>query len=94
MAAVDGLKQQIKEMIVERLFLKIEPSEINDDGNLMEDHPIDSISLLEIVVGLEEVFGLAMEEADFDLETFSTVSRIAEFTAEKLGGGEAGEPAA
>lgn len=85
MAADEQLKQQIKAMIVERLFLKVEPSAIGDDVNLMAEYNIDSVNLLEILVGLEEVFGISVEDADFDVETFSTVSSIAEYVVQKQG---------
>lgn len=85
MAADAELKQQIKDMIVERLFLNVEPAEIPDEGNLMELYGIDSVNLFEIVVGLEEDFGISLEDADFSTETFSTVDNIAGYVAQKRG---------
>jgi acyl carrier protein len=81
----DELKQEIKQMIVERLFLDVEPDQISDDENLMEAYDIDSVLLFEIVVGLEEVFGVSLEDADFSVETFATVSNIADFIAAMRG---------
>lgn len=83
MAAEAELKQQIKDMIVERLFLKVAPADIPDDGNLMDLYNIDSVNLFEIVVGLEEDFGVSLEDTDFSTETFSTVDNIAAFVDEK-----------
>ena len=85
MAAGNDLKQQIKEMIVERLFLNVEPTDIGDDANLMDTYGIDSVNMFEIVVGLEEVFGISLEDADFNLETFSVVDNIADYVAQKGG---------
>lgn len=85
MAADTELKQQIKAMIVERLFLNVEPQGIPDDANLMDQYNIDSVNLFEIVVGLEEEFGICLEDADFNTTTFSTVSSIAEYVSEKRG---------
>lgn len=77
------LKSQIKKMIVERLFLQVKPEEIADDAPLMETFGIDSVALFELVVGLEDEFGVAMEDTDFQIETFRTVNSIAEFVQEK-----------
>lgn len=77
------LKQDIKQMIVERLFLNIDPADIEDDDNLMEDHNIDSVNLFEIVVGLEDEFDISLEDADFNIETFSTVESIGEYVENK-----------
>ncbi len=85
MADAAELKSQIKEMIVERLFLDVDPADITDDENLMETHDIDSVRLFEIVVGLEEVFDVSFEDADFTVETFSSVNSIAEYVTSKTG---------
>jgi len=81
----EDLKQQLKDMIVERLFLKVEAAAIPDDANLMETYGIDSVNLFEIVVGLEDEFGISLEEEDFSVEAFSTVNGIAELVARKRG---------
>lgn len=78
------VEDQLKEMIVERLFLQITPHEIEDEAPLMETYEIDSVGVLEIVVGLEEVYGISFEEDEFDLEIFQSVRTIADCVREKL----------
>lgn len=80
---MDELKLKIKNMIVERLFLPIKPTEITDDAALMETYGIDSVALFELVVGLEDEFGVAMDDTDFQIETFRTVNSIADFVQSK-----------
>lgn len=82
----EDLPAQLKSMIVERLFLNVAPDDIGDDENLMDEYNIDSVNLFEIIVGLEDEFGLTLEEEDFNVETFSTVANIAAFVEEKRGG--------
>jgi len=77
------LKQQIKEMIVERLFLDADPSAIADDENLMENYEIDSVNLFEIVVGLEEQFEISFEDEDFTVDLFATIDSLAEYVERK-----------
>jgi acyl carrier protein len=77
------LKQQIKEMIVERLFLDADPSAMGDDENLMENYGIDSVNLFEIVVGLEEQFEISFEDEDFSVDLFANVNSLAEFVERK-----------
>ncbi|MGD9496570.1 MAG: acyl carrier protein [Armatimonadota bacterium] len=77
------LKQQIKEMIVERLFLDVDPGSIGDDENLMESYQIDSVNLFEIVVGMEEQFEISFEDDDFSVDLFATVNSLADFVAQK-----------
>lgn len=77
------LKQQIKEMIVERLFLDADPQQMADDENLMENYEIDSVNLFEIVVGLEEQFEISFEDEDFSVDLFATVNSLAEYVEAK-----------
>lgn len=77
------LKQEIKEMIVERLFLDADPAQMGDDENLMENYEIDSVNLFEIVVGMEEQFGISFEDDDFSVDLFATVDSLAEFVERK-----------
>jgi acyl carrier protein len=82
---MDELKTRIKNMIVERLFLPIAPSTIEDNAPLMETYDIDSVALFELVVGLEDEFDIAMDEVEFQVDTFRTVNSIAAFVSEKQG---------
>ena len=83
MAHPDDLIPAIKTMIVERLFLNVAPEDIADTEPIMETYGIDSVQLFEIVVGLEEEFGVVVEDEEFSLELFETVGKIAAFAAGK-----------
>lgn len=85
MASASERTLQIKKMIVERLFLDVEPQDIADDAPLMETYGIDSVALFELVVGLEDEFGVVMEDVDFQIDTFKTVNSIAAFIEQKEG---------
>jgi len=80
------LKAEIKAMIVERLFLDrkgVKPEDIADDADLMEAYGIDSVELFEIVVGVDEDYGVALDEDDFSIERFQTVDNIAALIQEQ-----------
>ena len=47
---------------------------------------MDSVNIFEIVVGLEDEFGISLAEEDFSIEAFATVDGIAELVARKRGG--------
>ncbi|MBL7206705.1 MAG: acyl carrier protein [Candidatus Aenigmarchaeota archaeon] len=87
----ERVEDQLKEMIVDRLFLQISPDEIGDETDLVETHEVDSVQLLEIVMGLEEVFGVSFDDEEFSLEIFATVSSIADAVRAKLKGETDGE---
>lgn len=75
---------QLKEMIVERLFLSVKPEELKTDVSLLDEYGVDSVCLLELVVGLEDQFGIVIEDGDFDVKNFETVDSIAAFVQERL----------
>ena len=77
------LEDQLKKMIVELLFLKIEPNEIGTDDDLMESIDLDSVRIFDIVVGLETEMDIEIDEDEFDIENFRTVKQIAEFVTKK-----------
>jgi len=80
------VEEQLKAMIVERLFLPVAPAEITDDDLLMEKFEIDSVRLFEIVIGLEEIFEISLEDDEFSIERFESVNAIAELVRHKLAG--------
>ena len=81
----DRIEDRIKAMIVERLFLPVSPDDIADDDPLMTKYEIDSVRLFEIVIGIEELFGISFEDEEFSLETFQNVAAISAIVRNKLG---------
>jgi acyl carrier protein len=79
----ERLEDRIRKMLVERLFMKISPGEIEENASLIEQYGVDSVSLLELVVGIEEEFGVAVADEDFSVEHFETVAALAEFVRAK-----------
>lgn len=73
------VEQTVKEIMVERLFLKISPDQIADDTEIMPELGVDSVSVFEIVVGLEEIYGISFADDEFQLETFRTPKSIADY---------------
>lgn len=56
------MKDEITAMVAE--FLKLDPSSLSGSTELGVDVPCDSITFYELVVGLEERFGVAILPAD------------------------------
>ncbi len=81
----DDLRLRIKELIVERLFLDIEPGSIEDDIPLAE-YGVDSFLLLELIVAMEEMFGVSFEQSEISAEVLKSVSTLAALVEGKLNG--------
>ena len=78
------IESKLKNMIVDRLFLRVKPEEIPINVSLMDAYGVDSVSLLELVVGLEEAFGIQLEDGDFNVQNFSTVAALRDFVRARL----------
>ncbi|HBH13240.1 MAG: Acyl carrier protein [Clostridiales bacterium 38_11] len=70
---------KVKEILIEELGLE---DEINLTDNLKDDLDADSLDLAEVVINLEEVFGIEIPEEDYP--KFKTVKDIVDFIDSKL----------
>jgi len=84
MMAPRNIEDRLKKMIVERLFMKIDPLEIDAAKSLIDAYGVDSVSLLELVVGVEEEFGIEVGDEDFNVASFQSVDALAAFVRGKL----------
>jgi acyl carrier protein len=75
------LREQIKEMMVENLMLKVPKEEIADDLPLFgpDSLGLDSIDALELVVSLEKKFGVTVPNSETARAALATVNSIAEY---------------
>lgn len=82
--AVDELKTKLKHLIVDRLKLDVEPESIDDAAPLFGDGlGLDSIDALELVVGVEQEFGVRIEDEAVGAKVLSSVDSLAAFVAAK-----------
>ena len=80
------LRTRIKHLIVERLKLEVPAASIEDHQVLFgEGLGLDSIDALELVLGIEQEFGVKVEDEEVGQEALSSVASLAEFVAAKRG---------
>ena len=70
--------EKIREMIAENLNIDI--NTITEEASFKEDLGVDSLDLFELVMALEEVFGVEIPTED--LETLTTVGAVAKYVEE------------
>ena len=81
---------QVKQMLVRQLNLKRSPEEIGDGEALFGGElDLDSIDVLEIVVGLEKDFGVRISDRAVGEKVIRSPQTIADFIVEQ-GGAAAG----
>ena len=80
-AAPDGVKQKLKELLVSGLRLHdVAPESIADDQAIfVEGLGLDSIDALELVVLIEEHFGIAIPDEEIGRTAFASINALAAF---------------
>jgi acyl carrier protein len=78
------LKPAVKEMIIQRLKLEgMTPADIDDQAPLFGDGlGLDSIDALELVLGVEQTFGVKIEDEAAGMKAFRNVDSLAAFIHE------------
>jgi len=76
--------RRVKELIVQRLKLDIAPASIEDAAPLFgEGLGLDSIDALELVLGLEQEFGIKVEDEEVGVKAFVSVDALVDFIEQK-----------
>jgi len=76
---------RVKELIIDILNLKIDPTDIDDDQSLITGSlGLDSVLTLELTFGLEDEFGIEIPDEELAVELFDNVASLANYVQGKL----------
>ncbi|MGH9211829.1 MAG: acyl carrier protein [Acidimicrobiales bacterium] len=78
MADVAGLEDDVVQLLRDTLQVEV----VERDANLFETGTLDSLALISLIAEIELRFGFEIPLDDFDLDSFTSVERIAVFVAE------------
>jgi len=80
-----ALKLELKRILVEKLKLERAPESIGDDDQLFapEGLGLDSIDALELVLGIEQQFGVQLGNDEVATEALASIGQLARFLVEK-----------
>ena len=70
----DQLQQQIIEIFSERFETRLE----SEDVDLLETGLVDSVRIVELVLELEQRFGISLPFEELEIDDFRTVLRLAQ----------------
>lgn len=80
----DEQARRVKELIVRRLKLDVDPASIENAAPLFgEGLGLDSIDALELVLGLEQEFGIKVEDEEVGVKAFASVDALVDFIEQK-----------
>jgi len=78
--AGENVEQKIKEIVAERL--RVDVSKVTPDASFVNDLGADSLDQVELVMALEDEFGL--EIADEDAQKLDTVGKAIDYVKSKI----------
>ncbi len=76
----ENIEEKVREIIVEKLG--VDPEDVTPEASFTEDLGADSLDTVELVMALEEEFGI--EIPDEDAEKIQTVGDAIEYIKERL----------
>jgi acyl carrier protein len=79
LASREEVFQQVREILVERLDVKEE--DVNLGAHLRDDLEADSLDLVELIMDLEERFGVKI--SDEEAQSITTVGEAVDFISER-----------
>ena len=74
MEKLDQLQQKITAIFAERFETRFE----SDDVDLLETGLVDSVKIVELVLEIEQRFGVSLPFEELEIEDFRTIPRLAE----------------
>ena len=74
MASIDHIKHQIFEFLT---MYSVDSAEIDAQTDLFQAGVLDSLMLMDLVVFIENQWGLLLDASDFSPENFRTIEHIA-----------------
>jgi acyl carrier protein len=77
---MSSIEQRVKEIIIEQLG--VDPKQVTNEASFVDDLGADSLDTVELVMALEEEFGL--EIPDEDAEKITTVGETIEYIEKNL----------
>ena len=85
-------EEMIRSYIAQNILFSENGHPYSDDASFLDEHIVDSMNVLELVMFVEETFGVAVEDQEIVPENFDSVSKLAAFVRSKLLLSGAGTP--
>ena len=78
-----SIENQIKVYILENLLFSNNGHALPEDASFLEEGIVDSTGVLELVMFVEEAFGLTVEDEEIVPENFDSVAQLATYVRRK-----------
>jgi acyl carrier protein len=77
--ADQSIEDRIKLVLSREAMVDRKPGDIPEHARLIDNLGLDSVRIVELIVGLEDEFGMVIADEDLSLELFENVASLARF---------------
>lgn len=78
------IEPQIRQYLAENFLFSDNGYELEDEASFLEEGIVDSTGVLELVMFVEETFGIAVQDEEIVPQNFDSVSQLAAYVRHKL----------
>jgi acyl carrier protein len=75
--------EQVREYVAENLMVSDNGYSLEDDTSFLEEGIVDSTGVLEMVMFVEEAFGIEVDDQDIVPDNFDSVSKLVAYVQSK-----------
>ena len=77
-----GIKEQIRTFVTSNFYVA-DPASLSDQASLLDMGIIDSTGVLEVILFIEETFGVKVEDNEMLPDNLDSIERIANYVKRK-----------
>lgn len=79
-----NIEEKLKSKLVETLELSMNWNDLDNNLDLLVHFNIDSVTVLEFLVGIEEDFGIEIKDEELSIELLRSINQLSNFIKSKL----------
>lgn len=83
-ASLEIIREHLRDFIWRSFFFGAVAPGLEDDTSLLAEGIVDETGVLELVLFVEETYGIQVAEGDLTPEHFDSINSIASYVAERL----------
>ena len=90
--ANQSIEDELTRFIIDEFAAEVGVKEIRPDDSLIGNGILDSLSLLQLIVFIEERYGIKVEDEEVTPNNFQNINHIVTFLRTKQGAAKSAEP--
>ena len=79
------IEEQIRQYVADNFLFSDDGYQLSDDLSFLEEGIVDSTGVLELVMFVEETYGVAVKDEEIVPENFDSVGQLAAYISRKMG---------